>query len=509
MTSLNESYDQLLARSKDLTILRSASTILAWDMETKMPPRGLGLRSQQLALMDVIGHDMLVDTKVPALLEAIENDRHFGDLELVQRRNVQLIRRGYDDEAKLPQDLVRKMAEQNVLSIGSWKKAKAAKDFGMFKNDLSKTIELRKRAAEILQRVKGVATPYDALIDLFEPGMTSDKITEAFTTMRHGLMATIKKVNGYANDIDRSVLDLPVPIEAQKMISQKLMDFIGYDTTGPNAAGRLDETEHPFSNGYFDDVRITTHYYEDKFTSSLFSVLHEGGHALYEEDLPREWMYQPVGSACSYGIHESQSRFVENIVGRSPEFLGFLLPGAKKLAGSALDKIGLDTFVPAVNEVYPSKIRIEADEATYGLHIIIRFELERDLFNGHLGVDELPQAWNERYEKYLGVEIENDSKGVMQDTHWASGLFGYFPSYALGNIYGGMFLKKMERDLPDWRGSIGNGDFMPIKQWLKDNIHSRGALYDPADLVRLVTGDSLDVGPFINYLDSKYERIYG
>jgi carboxypeptidase Taq len=206
-----------------------------------------------------------------------------------------------------------------------------------------------------------------------------------------------------------------VPIDVQRKISDAAMDHIGYDTKSPNAGGRLDETEHPFTTGYYDDVRITTHYHEDRWVSSLYSVMHEGGHALYDQNLPQRWMYQPIGNASSYGIHESQSRFIENMVGRSPEFLSYMLPRLKKIVGKPLRGVKLADFVAAVNVVEPSKIRIEADEVTYGLHIIIRFEMERDIFMGKLTVEELPQAWNEKYDKYLGVEIENDSEGVMQD----------------------------------------------------------------------------------------------
>jgi len=286
------------------------------------------------------------------------------------------------------------------------------------------------------------------------------------------------------------------------------MAFLGYQTSGPEAWGRLDETEHPFSNGYYTDVRVTTHYYENDFKSSLFSVLHECGHALYERNLPLEWMYQPIGSAVSFGIHESQSRFVENMVGRSPEFLTYMLPQRKKVTGKALAGVELDDFVKAVNVAERSKIRIEADELTYGLHIIIRFELERDILADKVTVDELPQAWNEKYSKYLGVEIENYSEGVMQDTHWAGASFGYFPSYALGNIYGGMFLEKMERDVPEWRSSVQEGDFTPVRSWLKENVHSKGNMYDPADLVKVVTGKGLNIKPFLEYLEQKVDLVY-
>jgi carboxypeptidase Taq len=319
----------------------------------------------------------------------------------------------------------------------------------------------------------------------------------------------MKKVEASSDKPDTSFLTRKVPVSAQRKLSELVMDFIGFETSGPNAWGRLDETEHPFTNGYYHDVRITTHYYENNFKSSLFSVLHEGGHALYEGGLPPQWIYQPIGSAASYGIHESQSRFVENMVGRSPECLSYLFPQRKRIGGKALAAGSLEDFVRAVNVSEPSKIRIDADEVTYGLHIIARFELERDIFAGKLTVDELPQAWNEKYSQYLGVEVEHDSEGVMQDTHWAGASFGYFPSYALGNIYGGMFLEKMSKDVPGWRELVQQGDFSPVRDWLRSNVHAKGNMYDPAELVKVVTGKALNIRPFLDYLKGKVRTVYG
>ncbi|QLH74959.1 MAG: carboxypeptidase M32 [Methanomassiliicoccales archaeon] len=508
-TDIMDPYDQLLSRYKQLTILRTAIGILYWDLETKMPPRGIEQRSEQLSLLEVMAHREQVDPKVNELLVSIERSDRFDTLNEVQRRNVKLIRKYYDEEAKLPDELVAEISKQAAITVNVWKRAKAAKDYSMFKPDLAKTIELKKKAADILMAVKGTRTPYDALLDSFEPGMTSEKVTEIFNGMKKGLMSVLERIRSSDVRPDMSILKRRVPVEDQRKISLLAMKFVGYDTTSPNAGGRLDETEHPFSTGYYDDLRITTHYHIRKFDSSLFSVLHEAGHAMYEGNQPAEWKYQPVGAPASYGVHESQSRFVENIIGRSPEFLSYVFPKIKKVTGSALSDVKARDFIIAVNNVKPSKIRIEADEVTYGLHIIIRFEIERDIFEGKIGVDELPQVWNEKYGKYLGVKIKNDSEGVMQDTHWANGSFGYFPSYALGNIYGGMFLERMERDLPEWRSSIAKGNFMPVREWLKENVHSKGNLYDPADLVKVITGRSLDIDPFIKYLDGKMGKIFG
>jgi len=500
-------YARLMGRSKEIFVLGSAISILQWDMETKMPPKGRGMRAEQLSALELLAHKKITDPEVARMLEACEGD--IASFDAVQRRNVHLMRRSYDESVRLPDALVAETAKHQTICNGSWKRAKAAKDFGLFRDDLAKMIDLRMQAADILQEVKGTKTQYDALLDLFEPGMTSERIAEVFKGLRDGLIRLIDKVRSSGTEPDMSVLARRVPISAQRRISSEAMAFIGFDTTSPEAGGRLDETEHPFTTGSFDDVRITTHYYENRFFSSLFSVLHEGGHALYDQGIPREWMYQPVGTPCSYGVHESQSRFVENIVGRSPEFLSYALPRFRKISPNAFKGLKGKDIIAAVNAVVPSKVRIEADEVTYALHIIIRFEIERDIFAGKVTVDELPRLWDQKYSDYLGVKVEDDAEGVLQDTHWSGGSFGYFPSYALGNIYSGMFLEKMEGDVPEWRESVRKGDFSPVLRWLRANVHSRGDLYDPAELVKVVTGKEMDVAPFLGYLEGKMSRIYG
>ena len=509
MEELTANYKRLMEKAKELLIFQSATYIIRWDMETKMPPKGITLRSQQLALLDGIGHKMATDPEIGDFLHQIHAHPAFDSFDEVHRRNVHLAKKEYDEKTKLPEELVVETARQRAVAIDTWKKAKAARDYAAFRPELVKIFELRRRAAEILMEVKGTATPYDALIDIFEPGMTADTISRVFSELRSGLVEIMEKCMSAPRQPDPSLIRRKVPIEAQRRVSEALAAFIGYDVASKEAGGRIDETEHPFTTGYYDDIRITTHYYEDRLFSSIRSVLHEGGHALYDQNLPRDWMYQPIGASCSYGFHESQSRFVENIVGRSREFWSHFLPELKSLTGEALSDLELDGFVHALNRVVPSKIRVEADEVTYGLHIVIRFEIERDLFAGKVSVAELPEVWNEKYREYLGVEVEHDSEGVMQDTHWAGGLFGYFPSYALGNIYGGQLLAAMERDLPDWRSRVAAGSFSEVKRWLVEHVHRYGNLYDPADLIKLVTGEPLTIRPFLSYLDEKYSKLYG
>jgi len=502
------SYKKLLEKTQSLVTLSSAASILHWDMETMMPPKGIKIRSLQLAMLSRIGHKMSTDPEIGRLLKQTMNHADYSSLDRVHKRNLYLIKKSYDEQTKLPEELVVETSKQQVVTINTWKKAKAAKDFAKFKPELEKLFKLKKQAAEILMKVKQTATPYDALIDIFEPKMSTEAISKVFKELREGLVSLLRKCETSTKQPDTSLLERKVPIETQQKIGKLLAEFLGYDVTSSKSGGRIDETEHPFTTGYYDDVRITTHYYSNKFASSIFSILHETGHALYEQNLKSEWMFQPVGDACSMGFHESQSRFVENIVGRSREFWTYFLPKLKKLAGNTLSNVTIDDFIHAINHVQPSKIRVEADEVTYGLHVIIRFNIERDLFADKITIDELPQIWNENYSKYLDVTVENDTEGVMQDTHWASGLYGYFPSYALGNIYSGQILAKMENDLYGWQDQIARGDFRNVKEWLVKNVHSYGDIYSPPELIKLIAGKELTVEPYLNYLHKKYSRLY-
>jgi carboxypeptidase Taq len=338
--------------------------------------------------------------------------------------------------------------------------------------------------------------------------MTANKITATFNQLQGGLKQLISKIQSSKSQPDTAILHQPVPAENQRQIAQLLTQTLGYDTASPVARGRIDETEHPFTTGYYDDVRITTHYYPNNYASSIFSVLHESGHALYEQNLNPEWKYQPVGSTCSYGVHESQSRFYENVIGRSKEFWTGFMPKLKKAAPS-LANLELGKFVKAINRVELSKIRVEADEVTYNLHVIVRFEIERDLFADKITVNELPEVWKQKYADYLGVKVQDDSEGVMQDTHWASGLYGYFPSYALGNIYSGQITAAVTKDLPDWRSQLAVGKIDQLNEWLKRNIHSQSDLYDPEELIKKATRRNLNSELYLSYLKEKYGAIYG
>jgi carboxypeptidase Taq len=424
--TLTSSYDKLMAKTKEITVLQTINSIIHWDMETKMPPKGINLRSQQLAMLSQIQHRMSTSPEIETLLLKIEKDSDYDALTESQKRNVHLIRKHYNEQTKLPEKLVVETARQEAITIDVWKKAKAAKNFSIFKPELEKLLQLKKKAGTILMDVKATATPYDALIDIFEPEMTAETIDKIFEELKEGLISIMAKCSSAPKQPSTSFLKRKVPLDVQRKISKELAKFLGYDVESQKAGGRIDETEHPFTTGYYDDVRITTHYYEDNFAASLFSVLHEGGHAIYDQNLKREWIYQPIGESCSLGFHESQSRFVENIIGRSREFWVYFFPKLKELTGNIFSDLNLDDFVRAINHVIPSKIRVEADEVTYCLHVIIRFEIERELIAGKIAVTDLPELWNRKYKEYLDVDIKKIHigqvalSGTSRPMHWAT-----------------------------------------------------------------------------------------
>ncbi len=508
MNNVESAYSKLLLKNKDVMVLSTAQGIIHWDMETYMPPSAVAQRSQQLALLSRLHHQLATDKQIENLLKTILKSPEYHKMGQVEKRNIYLINKSYREQTALPEKLVSDLAMQEAITVNAWKKAKTQKNFTLYKADLQKLFELTRQAAEILMQVKETKNPYDALIDNFETKMPQAKITEIFSKLLAGLKPLVTKIENAEPKQLAQILTVPLPVENQREITQLITQTLSYDTASCDAKGRVDETEHPFTSGCYNDVRITTHYYPNNFANSIFSVLHESGHALYEQNLNPTWEYQPVGSTCSYGIHESQSRFYENIIGRSREFWMDFLPKIKLLS-PILGNIELESFVKLINRVERSKIRIEADEVTYSIHVIIRFELEKDLFSGKIRVDELPEAWNQKYADYLELKIENDTEGVMQDTHWASGLFGYFPSYALGNIYSGQILAALTRDKPSWQSQVSEGKLDVANDWLKTHIHSLGSLYDPEELIEKATGSRIDSKPFLEYLNKKYSSLYG
>ncbi len=499
--TLQDNYNTLLERAKKIIIYDNIQSLLEWDFETKMPPKGGQQRSMQFATLAKDMHKMGTDPEVGKLIKTIIEDDSYSSLSEEQKRNVYLIKRNYDRATKLPADLVAEIAQIQVVGIETWKKAKEAKDYSIFKPILEKILDLQKKKAHFLDPDKD---PYDVLLDTFEPNMDSATVTTLFDELITDLVPLIKQTQSATKQPDISLLRRSVPIEIQEKLSEDLAKVVHYDLE----KGKIDTTEHPFTTGYYDDVRITTHYYENEFDNSFFSVVHEAGHAIYEQNLLRDYIYQPIGQMSSLGIHESQSRFIENILCRSKEFWEYYFPRFNELTNNIFADIDLKDFIHAINMVTPSKIRVTADEVTYCLHVIIRFEIERDLVSGKLSLDDLPSAWNKKYKDYLNVDIQDDSEGVLQDTHWAGGAFGYFPTYALGNIYNAHMLHVLRKDLPNYDDLVKSGNLKPIIDWMTQKVHVPSNLYDPADLIKLITGESVNPSYFIDYVTKKYSELY-
>ncbi|MFW9918615.1 MAG: carboxypeptidase M32 [Candidatus Thorarchaeota archaeon] len=501
-----ESYTKLMERVKEITLIGTATGFLNWDMLTYMPPRGAQLRGEQLGAMTRIIQRMQTSPEYADLL--LRSEKEVDDSNALESRNLKILRKNYEVARSLPEDLVAEIAKQRAISNQAWGKARSESKWKIFEPELEKTFELSKKAAELTMDAKGASTLYDSLLDDFEPGMNSEQVASAFSELRKGLVPLVRDLTEKCSKLERSKISKSIPKEIQKKVVLDVADTIGFDTTSATSGARIDEAAHPFTMGYFDDLRITTRYIEDNPLVAVAALMHEAGHGIYEQSFNPDWMFQPIGTMASLGIHESISRFYENMVGRSKEFWTYYLPRFNDLTDGAFRDISIDELMPLINNVGPSKIRVEADEVTYSLHVIIRFEIEQALFNGEIEIKELPLIWNEKYSEYLGVNIETDAEGVLQDSHWSAGMFGYFPTYALGNLYNGMWYHKMSQDRPSWKQDLQEGIIDTAYSWLKENVMYKANLYDPSDLVYDVTGQKLTGKPFLNYLEDKYSAIF-
>ena len=494
-------YEKLLSKYKDIVILNNALGTLYWDLDTYIPAEGFEQRSEEIAMLSGLLHEKSIAPEIGTLLKEIKGHKNYEKLSNTQKRNIYLIQKEYDRNTKVPKELVKAIAKQGAVGLGVWKKALKEANYGLFKPELIKVFNLMKDYATYIDSEKD---PLDVLIDLNDPGFNQEILDKLFKELRDGLIPLIKKCVNSPNQPDYSIIERKCPESIQEQMSNDIMKLIKYDLH----RGRLDKTVHPFTIGFYDDVRITTRYLENDFSSNFFSVLHEGGHALYEQNMPEKHKYEPIGFCSSSGFHESQSRFIENIIGRSREFWEYYFPRLMELTGDIFVDLQFEDFLKAINKVTPSKIRVEADPVTYSLHVILRYEIERDLFSGKLSFDDLPKVWNQKMKDYLGVVIENDAEGVLQDVHWSEGGFGGFPSYAIGNIIDGQLLWKLEQDIPNWKVQVKRGELSATIKWLVTNVHQKGNLFDPLDLVKEITGEELSTKHYLDYLEKEYSKLY-
>lgn len=492
-------YEAFHSAVREIGQLGSIESLLDWDSETIMPEGGLSARAEQISLIATLAHERRTSPQLGEMLEQLQG--HVDDP--VEQTNVREMRRAYIRATKIPAELVTRLSKVSVIAKEAWGKARAASNFAAFAPHLVELVEIKRHIADLIG-FKGER--YDALMDEYEPGMTSVEVQKVFSAIRGPLSDFVRQIVHSPRKPDSSVLHRHFPRAAQEAFGRKIAETIGFDFK----RGRLDVSKHPFCGGTGPaDVRLTTRYYEDFFSPSVFGIMHEAGHGLYEQGLPEKHMFTPAGQAISLGIHESQSRMWENFVGRSLEFWEKMYPDCQRAFPEALGGVSLDVFHGAINTVQASLIRVEADEVTYNLHIILRFEIERDIISGRLEVRDVPAAWNAKMKELLGITPPDDAQGCLQDIHWSAGMFGYFPTYALGNLYGAQFFEAAQRAIPNLRDELRRGQYTPLLAWLRENIHQHGMHYQPVELVRRVTGEPLSVEPFLRYVRAKFGPIYG
>ena len=494
-------YDELLERLRDIDLIGQIGGLVSWDQEVLMPPKAAGLRAEQLAWISKTGHQRLTNPRIGELLDELESADSLND---VQTANIRLARESYDKATKLPTEFVEEMAKHRSKAQISWSEARAKDDFSIFRDNLAKSIDLARRKADYLG-YDGLR--YDALLDIYESGLTVAKVDPLFAGLRDNVAPLIKAVVESGNRPDISwVEDNSWEQPGQEALSQGVSEAIGFDFS----AGRRDASTHPFCGGPNpDDVRWTTRYSKSDPFGSLYGSMHETGHGTYEQGRRRDLDFQPAGEANGLGVHESQSRLWENQVGRSREFCEWALPMWQKHFPQNMDGVDSEALWQAVNLVEPSLIRVEADEATYNMHIMIRYELEKKLIAGDLEIDDLPDAWDDMYEEFLGIRAPNRALGVLQDIHWSMGAFGYFPTYTLGNLYAAQLLAAARKDLPDHDEQMRCGEFAPLLGWMREHVHQRGSILEPADLIEEATGFPPSPDAFVDYLKDKVERLYG
>jgi carboxypeptidase Taq len=502
MNDAAETYRSLLVELREIALLGSVNSVLEWDERTQLPPKGTEHRAAQSSLLARMVHERFTSPRIDEQLHEVEGSALVHDPESDAAANVRETRRSYDRARKLPASLVEEMTRVAVLAQQVWGEAKQKSDYRLFEPWLVKTLELKRQEARC---VGYTADMYDALLDEFEPGETTANLRKTFEQLRGPLVTLIGKIVDSGRKAPLEILERNYPPDAQQKLARVAAEAVGFDFQ----AGRLDVSLHPFCTGLGPgDTRITTRYDPKYFGDAFFGVLHESGHALYEQGLPPEHYGTPLGEAVSLGIHESQSRMWENLVGRGRAFWRHFLPPARKVFAEQLQGVTDEQWYFAINDIRPSLIRTEADEATYNLHVLLRFEIEQALLSDQLKSADLPEAWNQKMRQYLGVAPPDDARGCLQDIHWSGGAIGYFPTYTLGNLYAAQFFEQAARDIPDLEESFSRGDFAPLLGWLREKIHRHGRRYRASELVRRVTGQDLSAEPLLRHLKRKAE-LYG
>ncbi len=485
--------------------LKGAINLLYWDMETYMPKGGVEARARQVAMLEAMAHERFIGegiSKPLGELVDLDTGKQLNGLDKNTERLSFEIWKDYHRAAALPKEFVEELSRTASLAHPIWVEAREKNDFSLFAPQLEKLIALKQKEISYLG---GNSIPYDTLLDVYEPGVTTADVQQLFSELKTDLVPMIKAIQESGVDTKQEILQQYYNADKQWEFSEIILKDMGYDFN----CGRQDRAVHPFTTEFHPtDVRITTRIDENSLLDCLTGSIHEGGHALYEQGLDQDWYGTPFCEAISYGIHESQSRLWENLVGLSKPFWEYYFPKLQKAFPENLSTVSLEEFYRAVNTVKPGFIRVDADEMTYNLHIMLRFEIEQMIINEKVEVAALPGIWNNKMEEYLGIRPETDTVGVLQDVHWSHGSFGYFPTYALGNLYNIIMFNKANDDMPDLKNNIRNGKFSPLREWLKKNIHQVGRKQTAKEMILSLSGENLSAKPFIAYLRNKYSEIY-
>lgn len=484
----------------ELADLSSAAAVLGWDQQTYMPPGGAQARAEQRATLMRLVHQRITSPEVGDLLSELEAGA--ASLDPERRALLREARRHYDQAVKVPAALVAELERTTATALDAWVQARRERDYALFKPHLARVVALSREKAEAL----GFSdSPYDALLDLYEPGIKRADIERVFEELRGTLVPLLQAIVPKVSSVDDAVLRRPLPADRQLAFAKEVVARLGFDFS----RGRLDLSEHPFTTAFAPgDVRLTTRIDPSDLRVCLYAAIHEAGHGMYEQGIAERFARSVLGHVPSLGLHESQSRLWENVIGRSREFWIYFLPVLQRFFPGAFDGADVDAVYRAVNRVEPSLIRTEADEVTYNLHIMLRFELERALIDGTLSVDDLPDAWDAKMQEYLTVRPPTVLEGVLQDVHWAIGSIGYFPTYTLGTVLSVQLYQAALAEHPEIPKEVAHGEFGTVLRWFREKMHVHGSLYTPRELVRRITGTDLQTGPYLRYIETKYREIY-
>jgi carboxypeptidase Taq len=498
---MSEKLEQLKSLLAEVADLEHAQALLGWDQQTYMPQGANESRGNQLATLGKISHQKFTSDEIGKLLDDLEKEFEGADPDSNDLRLLKVTRHDYDQATRVPSDFVAEFAVVTSKAFEAWVEAKGKSDFSIFQPHLEKVVELNQRYVTFFPPADH---PYDVLLDQFERGMKTADVQEIFNALRPQQVELLQSIAEKPQINDDF---LHVEYDDQKMwdFSEVIATKFGYDWE----RGRQDKSAHPFTTNFsINDVRITTRFEEENPTVMLFSTMHEAGHGLYELGSDQSFERTPLAGGASLAVHESQSRMWENLVGRSMPFWEYFYPQFQKLFPEQVGDIDLDTFYKGINKVEPSLIRVNADEATYNMHIMLRLELEIGMVEDKIKVKDLPEIWNAKMDEYLGVVPPNDAKGVLQDVHWSGGMMGYFSTYALGNLISAQLWEKITTDIPDLSEQFRAGEFGALLQWLREKIHVHGTKYEPQELVQRVTGSKIDAAAYVRYLKQKYSEIY-